>query len=120
VAVKRVIVVEDHSAFAQALELVLEKREGAEVILARKVEEGRALIRGDGRPDLVVLDLMLPDGDGAELVEEVRRRHPGTPVAILSAREDVAEAASRAGADEAIRKDTPLPRIISSFERLIG
>ncbi len=117
---KRVIVVDDHSAFAQALELVLGRTEGTEVVLARSVEEGRALIRGDGRFDLVVLDLVLPDGDGAELVADVRRHHPGTPVAILSAREDVEEVASKAGADAGIRKDTPLPSIISSFERLTG
>ncbi len=117
---KRVIIVEDHSTFAQAVKLVLERTEGAEVVLARSVEEGRALIRGDVRFDLAVLDLMLPDGDGTELVSEVRRHHPGTPVAILSAREDVVEVASKAGANEAIRKDTPLPSIISSFERLIG
>lgn len=117
---KRVIVVDDHSAFAQALELVLGRTEGAEVVLARTLEEGRALIRGDERFDLAVLDLMLPDGDGTELVAEVRRHHPGTPVAILSARDDVAEVASKAGADEAIRKDAPLPSMISSFERLTG
>ena len=115
---KRVIVVEDHSAFAQALELVLGRTKGTEVVLARTVEEGRALIRGDGRFDLAVLDLMLPDGEGAELVAEVRRHHPDTPVAILSARDDVAEVASKAGADAAIPKETPLPGIISSLERL--
>jgi two-component system response regulator PilR (NtrC family) len=117
---KRVIVVEDHSAFAQALELVLGRTNGTEVILARTVEEGRALIRGDGRFDLAVLDLMLPDGEGAELVAEVRRHHPHTPVAILSARDDVAQVASKTGADAAIPKETPLPGIISSLERLTG
>ena len=87
---KRVIVVEDHSVFAQALELVLGKN-GTAVVSARTVEEGRALIRAEEPLDLAILDLMLPDGEGTELVDEVRRHHPGTPVAILSARDDVAE-----------------------------
>ncbi len=117
---KRVIIVEDHSAFGQALELVLERTRDTEVVLARSVEEGRTLIRDNEHFDLAVLDIMLPDGEGTELVAEVRRHHPDTPVAILSARDDVAEVASEAGADEAIRKDAPLPSIISSFERLIG
>lgn len=43
------MIVEDHSAFAQALELILGQVEGAEVALARTLEEGRALIRG-GEP----------------------------------------------------------------------
>ena len=45
-AMERVIVVEDHSAFAQALELVLGQVDGTEVALVRALEEGRALIRG--------------------------------------------------------------------------
>ena len=115
---KSVIIVEDHSAFAQALELVLEKVDGTEVTLARTLEEGRRLIQNGGPFDLVVLDLTLPDGEGTELVAELRQRHPGTPVAVLSARDDVEEAASEAGADAAIPKETPLPEIISSFRRL--
>ncbi len=117
---KRVMIVEDHSAFAQALELVLETVDGTEVALARTLEEGRALIRGGEPFDLVVLDLALPDGEGTELVAEIRERYPQTPVAILSARDDLEEAASEAGADAAIPKETPLPEIISSFRRLAG
>jgi len=46
-------------------------------------------------------------------------RRPETPVAVFSARDDVDEAASKAGADAAISKDTPLPDIISSLRRLV-
>jgi DNA-binding response OmpR family regulator len=120
VAMKRVMIVEDHSAFAQALELVLEKVDGTEVALARTLEEGRNLIRGGEPFDLVVLDLALPDGEGTELVPELRKRYPETTVAVLSARDDVEEAASKAGADAAIPKETPLPEIIASIRRLAG
>jgi len=92
--------------------------EGTEVALARTLEEGNALLRGGGPFDLVLLDLMLPDAVGTELVAEIRRRHPETPVAVLSARDDVDGAASQAGADAAISKDTPLPDIISSLRQL--
>ena len=117
---KRVMIVEDHSAFAQALELVLGKVDGTEVSLARTLEEGRGLIQSGGTFDLVVLDLALPDGDGTDLVPEIRKRHPETPVAILSARDDIEEAASKSGADAAIPKETPLPEIIFSFRSLAG
>jgi two-component system invasion response regulator UvrY len=117
---ERVMFVEDHSAFAQVLELVLRQVEGTEVALARTLEEGRALIRSDGPFDLVVLDLTLPDGEGTELIPELRQRRPETPVAVFSARDDVDEAASNAGADAAIPKDTPLPDIISSLKQLAG
>ena len=63
-----------------------------------------------------MLDLMLPDGEGTELIPEIRRRRPKTPVAVLSARDDVDEA----GADAAISKETPLPDIITSLRRIAG
>jgi DNA-binding response OmpR family regulator len=118
---ERVMIVEDHSAFAQALELVLGQVDGTEVALARTLEEGRALIRDSGPFDVVVLDLTLPDGEGTDLIAELRQRRPEPlVVAVLSARNDVDEAASKAGADAAIHKDTPLPDIISSLKRLAG
>jgi len=115
---ERVMIVEDHSAFAQALELVLGQVDGTNVLHARTLEEGRAVIRSGERLDLIMLDLTLPDGEGTELIAEVRQTHPETPVAVLSARDDVDEAASKAGADAAISKETPLPDIISSVRRL--
>ena len=115
---ERVMIVEDHSAFAQALELILGQVEGAEVAPARTLEEGRALIRGGELFDVEVLDLTLPDEEGTDLIAELRQRRPEMPVAVLSARKDVDEAASKAGADAAISKDTPLPDIISSLRHL--
>jgi DNA-binding NarL/FixJ family response regulator len=68
--------------------------------------------------ELVVLDLTLPDGEGTELIDYLRQRRPETPVDILSAREDVDETASKAGANLAIPKETPLPDIISTLRQL--
>jgi DNA-binding NarL/FixJ family response regulator len=113
---ERMMIVEDHSAFAQALRFVLGK--GTEIALARTLEEGRAMIRTAEPFDVVVLDLSLPDGEETELVPEIRERHPRTRVVVLSAREDVGEVASEAGADAAIPKETPLPDIISTLRRL--
>ena len=113
---ERMMIVEDHSAFAQALELVLGP--DTRISLARTLEEGRALLRTGEPFDVVVLDLSLPDGQGTELVPEIRDRHPRTRVVVLSARDDVGEVASEAGADAAIPKDMPLHEIISSLKRL--
>jgi len=113
---ERMMIVEDHLAFAQALELVLGP--DTRISLARTLEEGRALLRTGEPFDVVVLDLSLPDGQGTELAPEIRERHPRTRVVVLSAREGVGEVASEAGADAAIPKDTPLHEIISSLKRL--
>jgi DNA-binding NarL/FixJ family response regulator len=113
---ERMMIVEDHSAFAQALELVLGP--DARISLARTLEEGRALLRTDEPFDVAVLDLSLPDGVGTELIPEIRDRNPRTSVVVLSAREDIGEVASEAGADAAIPKETPLPEIIATLKRL--
>ena len=115
---ERMMIVEDHAAFAQALRFILGK--GTEVALARTLEEGRTLIRTGEPFDVVVLDLSLPDGEGTDLIPEIRHRHPRTRVVVLSAREDVDEVASEAGADAAMPKETPLPDIVSSLRRLTG
>ena len=103
------MIVEDHSAFAQVLELVLRQVDGTEVALARTLEEGRALIRGGEPFDVAVLDLTLPDGEGTELIAELRQRRPEIPVAVLSARKDVDEAASKAGPMPQYPKIRPCP-----------
>jgi DNA-binding NarL/FixJ family response regulator len=115
---ERMMIVEDHSAFAQALGLVLGAH--TQIAHARTLQEGRALLRTDEPLDLVVLDLSLPDGVGTELVPEIRERDPRTSVVILSAREDIGEVASEAGADAAIPKETPLPDIIATLRSLAG
>ena len=120
---KRVLMVEDHVFFSQAFELVLGRRpsEGplgsAAFHRAPTVEEGLRLFSEVGPFVLAIVDLVLPDGDGTEVVREIKASSPETPVAVLSSVEDLSGALA-AGADEAIRKDTPLPEIIARLERL--
>lgn len=117
---KRVLLVEDHSAFAQAMGMVMRASGGMEVAgVARTLAEGRDMaFRGEGW-DLVVVDLMLPDGSGVDLVSKIKSEHPRTPVAVLSAESDLS-VALEAGADAAIRKETPFPEILAILHGLAG
>jgi len=115
--------VEDHAFFSGALELVLGQHlsegrpERAEVRRATTVAEAIALA-SDARPfDLAVVDLMLPDGHGTEVVRHLKASSPETRVAVLSSVDDLS-GALEAGADEAIHKSTPLAEIIAILERL--
>jgi two-component system response regulator DesR len=81
----RVMLVEDHTAFRQALAFLLSHEPDLEVVAqAGSLAEARqALV--EGRLDVAVLDLALPDGDGSDLIGELRRRNPGVSIVVLSA-----------------------------------
>ncbi|MGI8910944.1 MAG: response regulator [Rubrobacteraceae bacterium] len=116
------LLVDDHAIFIQAMRIVIGKVGGMEVAgTAGTLAEGRELVFADetGSLDLVVVDLMLPDGYGTELVAEIKARRPGLPVVVLSANDDLSHALE-AGADEAINKSMPLPEIIATLRRVAG
>jgi two-component system response regulator AdeR len=82
-AEQRVLVVEDEPMVAEVVERYL-RRDGYNV---RTVQDGKAALEAHEsfRPDLVVLDVMLPEVDGMEVCRRIRARSQ-TPVIILTAR----------------------------------
>ena len=99
----RILVVEDEAEIRRVVRLILEA-EGYEVFEADSVQRGR-IEAGTRRPDLLVIDLGLPDGDGVDLIRELRQ-WSAAPVIVLSARsgEDDKIAALDAGADDYLAK----------------
>lgn len=99
----KVLVVEDDREIRSLLLSVLPV-EGFDVRSAVSLSEAHALLRHDP-PDLVLLDLGLPDGDGSELVPALRSRGRA-PVLVVSARHDEAQkiALLDAGADDYLVK----------------
>ena len=81
-----VLVVEDDQLIASSLARVLRSR-GYDVDVAATVEASVRAIT-DRPPDLVLLDLGLPDGDGHEVCDLLVRRHPHIPVIVVTARGD--------------------------------
>ncbi|MEI8169141.1 MAG: response regulator [Rhodoferax sp.] len=98
-----VLVVEDDREIRAMMQASLSV-EGFEVQTAVSLSEARALLQHKP-PDLIVLDLGLPDGDGADLVRELRKQH-STPVIVVSARHQEAQkiALLDAGADDYLTK----------------
>ncbi|WP_031303698.1 response regulator, partial [Pseudomonas sp. EGD-AK9] len=80
----RVLHVEDDHDLRQVV--AEQGRELAEFVAAENLAQARRLLAGPPF-DLVLLDLGLPDGNGLELVEELRRSQPQLPVVVLSASE---------------------------------
>ena len=121
----RILIVEDHHVFSEALELLLgkrlrEERVGrAEFRRAATVAGGLGLVHEDGPFDVAIVDLTLPDGDGAEVLGEIRAAHPRTRVAVLGAVSDLS-GAQLAGAGGTIGKDRPVDGIVSRLACLAG
>ena len=99
----RVLVVEDDREIRALMQSSLSV-EGFEVQTAVSLSEASALLR-HSPPDVIVLDLGLPDGDGVQLVREVRTRH-SLPIIVVSARHQEAQKIQLldAGADDYLTK----------------
>ena len=84
-----VILADDHPVFRDGLKGLLE---GAGIVVLADVGDGRAALGAirEHRPQVAVIDLQLPDIDGATVIDFVRREHLPTRVLVLSARTDSA------------------------------
>jgi two-component system, OmpR family, alkaline phosphatase synthesis response regulator PhoP len=125
-----VLVIEDEPSLAAVLADNLEA-EGCRVRIARDGVAGAAAWRGEaddatgepptGRPDLVVLDVMLPSVDGLELCRGMRAAGDDTPVLFLSAR-GLAEDRVRglaAGGDDYLAKPFHLPEFLLRVQAML-
>jgi DNA-binding NarL/FixJ family response regulator len=106
----KVMLIEDDTTFREALAFVLDKEQELEVIAqAGSLAGAREALDGglQGRLDVALLDLALPDGDGTELIGELRRSNPSIKVMVLSATIEagrVEELMLRAGVDAVLDK----------------
>jgi len=108
----KVLVVEDDGEIRAVLRTAL-AAEGFEVLTAVSVSEATALLAND-TPDVVVLDLGLPDGDGAQLVRAVRSTS-AMPIIVASARHQEAEKIILldAGADDYLTKPFSVSELLA-------
>jgi DNA-binding response OmpR family regulator len=115
----RVLIVEDDEAIGRGLEAVLVER-GFSV--QRCLRGGPALVAVDAdRPDLVLLDLGLPDIDGVEVCRRLRRGSPSLPIVVLTARDAEMDIVLglNAGADDYIAKPFRLGELLARIGALL-
>lgn len=108
----RILIVEDEADIRRFVRLSLE-REGMTVFEAGNAAQGR-VEAASRQPDLLILDLGLPDGDGKALIRELRAWSTA-PVIVLSAREHEQEKvdAFDAGADDYLTKPFGVPELLA-------
>ncbi len=114
---KRVLLVEDHAAFHEALTTLLNMEPDLEVVgRADSLAEGRAAAALE-EVDVAVVDVFLPDGNGVELVREPRRADPHVLIVILTGGVDpqLHDLAFEAGADEVCLKAAGIEEILKAI-----
>ena len=117
---QRLLLVEDHASFRQTLALVFDAEPDFVVVAqAGTVAEARKVMR-DREADLAVVDLSLPDGEGIELIEDLREANPHFAALVLTASLDRAEHARavEAGAAGVLHKSAEVDEILDSTRRL--
>jgi DNA-binding NarL/FixJ family response regulator len=115
------MLVGDHAAFRQSLAAFLSQEPDLEVVAqAGSLAEARQMLNTP--LDVAVLDLSLPDGDGRELIGELRQRNAGISVLVLSVtiRPGHLEEVMKAGADAVLHKVASPPTIVEEVRRLAG
>ncbi len=116
----KVLVVDDESDIRESLELLLIS-EGYSVELAQNATEGLQKMEA-GSYDLVLLDLMMPDKSGMEVLEDVRQRDKETPIFMITAYGSVEAAvhALKLGANDYFSKPWDNEKLIIEIDRMIA
>jgi DNA-binding NarL/FixJ family response regulator len=116
------MLVEDHPDFRDLMAHLLGRQADLEVVAqAGSLAEARSHTEMV-RFDLAILDLGLPDGNGADLIADLRGANPGVSVLVLSANLDPTsrERATQAGADEILDKFATPGEVLGTIRRLGG
>jgi two-component system, OmpR family, response regulator len=115
----RVLVVDDEASLCELLSMAL-RYEGWDVSTA---QDGATAVRTarEFRPDAVVLDVMLPDMDGLEVLRRLRAEAPLVPVVFLTAKDAVEDRVSglTAGGDDYVTKPFSLEEVVARVRALM-
>ncbi len=118
----RAILVEDNNGFRQCVKKILSSRYPS-IQLMEAGDGMEAMSKIDLLPpDLIFMDIRLPDKNGLELARMIKARHPNAIIVILSNHDltEYRETAYRNGASYYVSKDSPVGDFFSLIEGIIG
>ncbi len=115
----KIMLADDERSLCDALEIIL-KDAGYEVCIAHDGKEAVKVFQQE-RPDLAVLDVMMPWLDGFEVCERVRETSPDVPVLMLSAKGDIVDKKTgfKSGADDYLVKPFNDEELVLRIEALL-
>jgi DNA-binding NarL/FixJ family response regulator len=117
----RVLIIDDHPIVREGLRRIIEPEDDLVVCAeADSVRGARAAIEETG-PHAIIADISLDQGDGMELVRELRAHHPQLPILVLSAHDEAiyAERMLSVGASGYMTKQATSEQILCSLRRVI-
>jgi DNA-binding NarL/FixJ family response regulator len=120
-AAKKVLIVDDHPMMRQGLAQLIDNEEDLKVV-AEADTGGQGLdIVVDGKLDLAVLDISLPDRNGLELIKDIRSVKPDLPVLVVSMHDEAlyAERVLRAGARGYIMKQEGGKKLLQAIRQVL-
>ena len=105
---RRIVIVDDHTLFREGLRTILETEEDIEVVADAESAEDIVELVWQTRPDVLLLDIRMPQGSGLDAVPAVLKISPNTHVLVLTACDEKEEhvRAFRLGAKGVILKDS--------------
>lgn len=113
----KLLLVDDHAIFRDGLRALLEMEEDMQVV--GETASGHEALRliGEAQPDIVLLDIAMPDIDGVEVCRQIRHSFPGSAVLVLSAYDsaELVTAALTAGASGYVLKTIDHRRMVESI-----
>jgi len=120
--VARVLIVEDHAALGEALMFAFGFEEDVEVVGLAPTVAAAVEMAAASRPDVVLMDVNLPDGNGIDATAAVLEVHPGAAVIVLTAHADPTFAlrAAEAGASGFVPKDVRMAKILAAVRAVMA
>jgi DNA-binding response OmpR family regulator len=114
----KILIIDDDPAMTDLLRLILHTS-GAEIFVSNSGQEGLARV-DEQNPDLIILDLMMPEIDGWSVCRQIRAKR-ATPILILSALNSPGVVASSldAGADDYLVKPVPNTVLLAHIQNLL-
>lgn len=114
----RLLLVDDHELVRVGLRILLEGVDEVQLLgEASTVAEAVAAVEAQ-HPDVVIMDMRMPDGSGADACRAIRAAVPGTHVLILSAFDDDIVPAIQAGASGYVLKNIKLPELLEAIRKV--
>src|SRR5207244_6108610 len=118
---RTILLADDHQIVRQGLRAILKTEAG--LVVVGEAANGLETLRLVDQllPDVLVLDLMLPDLDGFKVIRQVTRKHPQTRIVVLSmhANEAYVQEAMQAGAYAYVLKESSADELIQAIRAVI-